>query len=92
MFGGVALLVLGQAAAGSISFAGQVVSSIFPHCDSRGEVRDKPCGGRIDTSKLNGLPESAAVARERVVWRAAPLNLECIPRSSVLTVSGRCLA
>ena len=63
VLGGVALLVMGQAAAVSISFAGQVVSSIFPHCDSRGEVRDKPRGGRIDTSQLNGLPESAAVVR-----------------------------
>ena len=46
VLGGVALLAMGQAAAVSISFAGQVVPCIFRHCDSRGEVRDKPRGRR----------------------------------------------
>ena len=44
----------------------------------------------IDTSQLNGLPESAALFVEGVVGRAAPLTLECIPQgSSVLTATAK---
>ena len=46
VLGGIALLAMGQAPAVSISFEGQVVPCLFPHGDSRGEVRDKPRGGR----------------------------------------------